>query len=88
MIAELGSQALRWMLQVDVPVRRFRETTVHETPKVQVVERPPFIEEAPMATLAAHEFVTGMMLCCEGCFASETVSRKKEDVVSRSCSRL
>ena len=43
MVEELGPQAPRWELQVDVPVPLFQETTFLEIPAVQAVERPPLI---------------------------------------------
>ena len=45
--------ALHWVLQVDVAVLLIQETTVHETPEVQIVERRPFISKTPVA-----------MVCC------------------------
>ena len=65
MIQELGPQAPRWVLQVDVTVPQIQETTVHEIPEVQVVERPPFMSGTPVATLGEQEVVTEVVLCSQ-----------------------
>ena len=92
-VEELGLHAPHWVLQVDVPVPLFQETTVHEIPEVQVAERPPFISATTVATPEARGTLSLAGTSCvfffgdvPSCLASATVSGKKEDVARRGCS--